>query len=134
MFLRLLKEDMHSETLEMNILSKHDFTDSVMYLETTNEPHLEKTGFCLCENKGADQLRGNCGADQCLCFRNTDSTISLLLKSEISNFYLASVTVQAGLCRTWSEPKLLISHAQAQMCTLRLTSQNFLCQTASISR
>ena len=56
---------MHSETLEMNILSKlvqdtkHDFTDSVMYLETTNESHREKTGFCLCENKGADQHRSN---------------------------------------------------------------------------
>ena len=38
------------------------------------------------ENKGADQLRGNREADQRLCFRYTDSTISLLLKSEISSF------------------------------------------------
>ena len=47
---------------------------------------VRKREFCLCENKGADQLRGNREADQRLCFRYTDSTISLLLKSEISSF------------------------------------------------
>ena len=44
-----------------------------------------KPTFCICENKDADQLRGNHEADQCLCFRYTDSTISLLPKSEISS-------------------------------------------------
>ena len=67
-----------------------------------------KTNIMLGENKGADQLRGNREADQRLCFRCTDSTILLLLKSEISSFWLASVTKQAGLCQTWSEPKLLV--------------------------
>ena len=38
------------------------------------------------ENKGADQLRGNREADQRLCFRYSDTTIPLLLKSEISSF------------------------------------------------
>ena len=37
-------------------------------------------GFCICANKDADQLRGNREADQCLCFRYTDSTIPLLPK------------------------------------------------------
>ena len=41
--------------------------------------------FCKCENKDADQLRGNREADQHLCFCYTDSTIPLLLKSEISS-------------------------------------------------
>ena len=45
----------------------------------------EKTNNCIGENKGADQLRGNREADQRLCFRYTDSTIPLLLKSEISS-------------------------------------------------
>ena len=40
---------------------------------------VRKPDFCLGENKGADQLRGNREADQRLCFRYTDSTISLLL-------------------------------------------------------
>ena len=45
-----------------------------------------KPTICIGENKGADQLRGNREADQRLCFRYSDSTIPLLLKSEISSF------------------------------------------------
>ena len=41
-----------------------------------------KPTICICKTKGADQL-------QRLCFRYSDSTIPLLLKSEISSFYLA---------------------------------------------
>ena len=64
---------------------------------------MRKPDFCICENKDADQLRGNREADQRLCFRCTDSTIPLLPKSEISSLLAFSVTVQSGLCRTWSE-------------------------------
>ena len=45
-----------------------------------------KPTICIGENKGADQLRGNREADQRPCFRYSDSTIPLLLKSEISSF------------------------------------------------
>ena len=45
-----------------------------------------KPTICICENKGTDQLRGNREADQRLCFRYSDSTVPLLLKSEISRF------------------------------------------------
>ena len=34
----------------------------------TYEPRHEKTGFCICENKDADQLHGYHEADQRLCF------------------------------------------------------------------
>ena len=44
-----------------------------------------KPTICIGENKGPDQLRGNPEADQCLCFRYTDSTIPLLSKSKISS-------------------------------------------------
>ena len=44
---------------------------------------VRKPAFCICENKDADQLRGNLEADQRLCFRYMDSTIPLLSKSEI---------------------------------------------------
>ena len=67
-----------------------------------------KPTICIGENKDADQLRGNREADQRLCFRYSDSTIPLLLKSEISSFSLFSVTVQAGLCRTLLETTLLV--------------------------
>ena len=39
---------------------------------------VRKQAFCICENKDADQLRGNREADQRLCFRYTVSTIPLL--------------------------------------------------------
>ena len=47
---------------------------------------VRKPAFCICENKDADQLRGNREADQRLCFGYIDSTIPLLSKYEISCF------------------------------------------------
>ena len=64
---------------------------------------LRKPAFCICENKDADQLRGNHEADQRLCFRCTDSTIPLPPIYEISSFKPHCVVVQPGLCGTWSE-------------------------------
>ena len=52
-----------------------------------------KPTICIGENKGADQLRSNCEADQHLCFRYMDSTIPLLSKSKISRLQPSSVTV-----------------------------------------
>ena len=69
---------------------------------------MRKPTFCICENKDADQLRGNREADQRLCFRYVDSTIPLLSKSEMSSLYLSSVAVQPGLCRTRSETRMLV--------------------------
>ena len=43
---------------------------------------MRKPTIRICENKGADKLHGNREADQRLCFRYKDSTVSLLLKSE----------------------------------------------------
>ena len=64
----------------------------------------------MCENKDADQLRGNREADQRLCFRYKDSTISLLCrgipllpKYEVSSLWPSPVAIQPGLCQTWSE-------------------------------
>ena len=45
---------------------------------------MRKPAFCICKNKGVDQLHGNHAADQRLCFRSIDSTITLLPKSKIS--------------------------------------------------
>ena len=63
--------------------TKREFENFEMYYVSRM---MRKQNFCLCENKGADQLRSNCEADQRLCFHYMDSTISLLLKSEISIF------------------------------------------------
>ena len=67
-----------------------------------------KPTICIGKTKDADQLHGNREADQCLCFRYLDSTIPLLLKSEISSFQLFSVLVQAGLHRNCSETTFLV--------------------------
>ena len=59
----------------------------ILFTFTTDDMSrvVRKPAFCICENKDADQLRGNREADQRLCFRYTDSTIPLLPKSEISS-------------------------------------------------
>ena len=64
---------------------------------------VSKPVFRICENKDADQLRGNREADQRLCFRYTDSTIPLLPNCEISSLQPSLVAVRPGLCRTWLE-------------------------------
>ena len=73
--------------------------DGLRYLSLV----MRKPAFCICENKDADQLRGNREADQRLIFRYTGSTIPLLSIYEISSLYSSCVVVQPGLCRTWSE-------------------------------
>ena len=62
---------------------------------------MRKPDFCICENKGADQLCSDCTADQHLCFRYSDSTISSTYHQNFKP--LACFCVQADLCRTWSE-------------------------------
>ena len=49
------------------------------------------------------------GKEDRLCFRYMESTIPLLLLCKVSSFKLSSVTVQAGLCRTWSEAQIVFS-------------------------
>ena len=46
---------------------------------------MRKPALSICENKDADQLRGNREADQRLCFRYIDSAIPLLPIYEISS-------------------------------------------------
>ena len=61
--------------------------DPILLFTAISAPHtrsvtshvMRKPYFCLCVNKGADHLCSNCTADQRLCFRYSDSTISLLL-------------------------------------------------------
>ena len=69
---------------------------------------MRKAAFCICENKVADQLRGDREANQRLCIRYLDSTVPLLSKSEISSLYPSSVAAQSGLCRTRSETRMLV--------------------------
>ena len=44
-------------------------TRVLVYLSRHMSRIVRKLAFCICENKDADQLRGNPEADQRLCFR-----------------------------------------------------------------
>ena len=77
---------------------------------------MRKPYFCICENKDADQLRGDREADQRLSFRYTDSAIPLLPKSEISSFYPSPVSIHARFVSGLVEnPEDRFSHNEAQM-------------------
>ena len=74
-----------------------------------------KPTICIGENKDADQLRGNREADQRLCFRYSDSTIPLLLKSEFqasSSFLCLCRPVCVGPVR---KPHCWFSHKAAHL-------------------
>ena len=58
------------------VINFHNDQINVKYLSRV----MRKPGFCLCENKDADQL---CSNDQRLCFHYTDRRIPLLLISRI---------------------------------------------------
>ena len=90
-FFFLLRGILLLNEIDMNNLSWSGLTQMIMMGESINgliytSRIVRKPDFCLGENKGADQLRGNREADQRLCFRYSDSTIPLLLKYEISSF------------------------------------------------
>ena len=74
---------------------------------------MRKPDFCICENKGADQLRGNREADQRFCFRYTDSAIPLLAKVQASSYLLwfdSPIYARPGL-----KPRRPVSHNEAQI-------------------
>ena len=66
---------------------------------------MRKPDFCICKNKGTDQLHGNHAADQRLCFRYKGSTVPLLSKSKISIVSPSSGAVQPGLCKSGGKPR-----------------------------
>ena len=76
---------------------------------------MKKPTFCICENKDADQLRGNREADQRLCFRYIDSTIPLLPYTKFqASSYL--VWLCSPVCvRTGRTPECWFSHVAAQL-------------------
>ena len=76
-----------------------------------------KPTISIGENKGADQLRSNCEADQRFCFRYMDSTIPLL-SNFIQNFKNLACFCE---CTGWfvsglvGTPKCWFCHTQAHI-------------------
>ena len=84
---KIIGKDLEKALAGLPMYVAHD-DDEVEYYKVCSEylSHvMRKPTFCICENKAADQLRGNREADQRLCFRYIDSTIPLLSRSEISS-------------------------------------------------
>ena len=71
--------------MHFNEPNKQHLPEGLTLLNSYLSLVVRKPAFCICENKKADQLRGDREADQRLCFCYTDSTIPLLPKSEISS-------------------------------------------------
>ena len=84
----------HGETL-MKILDTSASDEQVWKHRSYMSCIVRKPAFCICENKDADQLRGNRKADQRLCFRYIGSIIPLVPKNEIS-----SLAILCG-CTAW---------------------------------
>ena len=82
-----LQHELETAGLDVNLMEEVRFSLIKQMVQLLYMSRIvRKPDFCLGENKGADQLRGYREADQRLCFRYSDSTIPLLLKSEISSF------------------------------------------------
>ena len=79
-----IKQSCKANLINVAILCRATNT-ALKYVCKVFEPRCEKTRFCICENKDADQLRGNREADQRLCFHYMDTTIPLLPKYKISS-------------------------------------------------
>ena len=73
---------------------------------------MRKTAFCICEDKAADQLRGNRQADQGLCFCYIASTIPLLPKYIISSLCACTARFVSDQIRN---PEDRFSHNEAHI-------------------
>ena len=77
--------DQHTARININLATQPIRLKTLIKDINTYELVMRKPAFCICENKDADQLRGNREADQRLFFRYTDSTIPLLPIYEITS-------------------------------------------------
>ena len=70
---------------------------------------MRKQDFSLCKNKDADQLCSNCTADQCLCFRHSDTVQFLFYLNpefQASSFLLS---LYSAVCvRLGRKPRKLV--------------------------
>ena len=76
----------NNQCFSFSVLDKETFLAYMQIMHIEIGRYMRKPAFCICQNRGMDQLRANHAADQHLCFRYIDSTIPLLPKSKISSF------------------------------------------------
>ena len=76
-------------------------------------PHGKKTAICIAKNKGADQLRINCGADQCLCFSTWIVQFLYFLNPKFPASYHLLRLYRPVCVRPGRNQNCWFSHAQA---------------------
>ena len=86
---------------------------------------MRKPDFCLCENKGTDQLHSNCEADQRLCFHYTDCTITLL-NPKFQAFSLFQRLYSLVCVRCGRKCKLLVFSCEGPFQTCLESSKKYL--------
>ena len=67
---------------------------------------MRKPGYEVCKQQSADQPAHLRSLISAFVFRYLDSIMPILAKSKISRPLLASVTEQAGLSLSWSQPSM----------------------------
>ena len=77
---------------------------------------VRKPAFCICENKDADQLRGNHEADQRLCFRYMDCTIPLLPKRNFKPLAILCDCTKRLMSDLVRNSEDWFSHNEAHIC------------------
>ena len=92
--------------------------------------HMGKLTICIGENKGADQLRSNCEADQRIRFRYMNSKIPPLINSKISSFSFLCLYKSVCVRPVW-KPHCWFSHEAAQL-VLRFWGHCFVSSFCSI--
>ena len=76
---------------------------------------MRKPTICICENKDADQLRGNREADQRLCFRYTDSKSLFFLNTKFHASTSFLCLYSSDCVRPVRKPHCWFSHEAAQI-------------------
>ena len=93
----------------------HELLAGLQTPAVSDEPrHGKKTALSMCEDIGADQLRGSRAADQrlCLCYIDSTCTIPPLSNSKISRLLPTSVAVHPGWYRRNPEYRFCQEAAQ----------------------
>ena len=101
-------------TYENKLCSCNSHIIVIKYEPPHEKKKKKKKKICIGKNKGADQLRINCGPDQCLCFFSTWIVQFLyFLNPKFPASYHPLRLYRPVCVRSGRNPRCCFSHAQA---------------------
>ena len=96
------------------------FIYAVRFICMSYDCVIKSATIYMCENNGADQLRGNHEADQRFCFRYTDNTLFFL--NTIFQTYIDFLSLHSPVCvEPGRKPKLLVLSRGGSLSLLIIT-------------